>query len=336
MNDSAPVMREAEVIDLVANPPEEMTATSAANTQRPAKVWLLWVSMLLAVMAVIAAIVMGWYVQTQAHQLQAQWAQWQAHYQQQWQAQSDEVAAQQQRLAELAQQQQQQQAELAQQQAKLSPVSWQLTQADAVNALFLQLQQWSLIAHSNDVLRRFLQQWQYALSQQQVADHHPLRMAIAQELAALAADHQLAEASIDWSAWQQWLASTPELEASVEKTSDTSDEGRPWWHFLQRFVHWRAIDREQSAQLTAWQDQTLWRVQSQLALLNIRWGMMRNQPELVHESAQQLQNLLQQAHWVVSDERAATLTQWQQWLGWQPPQWSVLRAYVQSLGQVTP
>lgn len=262
-----------------------------------------------------------------------------AQLQQSMQTEQQAVLQQQQQLvSEMTQKQARLQADVAQLVAQQPQVNWLLTNQDAVQSMFVQLQQLAVVPNSKATLSRFLQQWQTGLSQQQVDPAHPLRVAIAQELTALAQlPNDDALNTTDWHAWQQWLAHI-EIVPSHVQPAEAAAEGAvsDWLNLLNRFVRLTEVDVEAQNTMIQLRDNNVWQLQTQLELSNIRWGMASNQAGLVQQASQALRSLIEQAGVVLPADKLNELTAWSAWHEWQTPTWPVLSGYVALGAQVQP
>ncbi|MCH9743022.1 MAG: hypothetical protein K0U21_07415 [Proteobacteria bacterium] len=293
--------------------------------------WLLWTGVLGAFFALVALFAL-WFFGQRLLVLEAAQQQLADQAQQvtQLQATLDVVRQQQQAIADGLTSRVDLLAEALVTLEKKKAIGMQITAPVMVRFMLSQLRTVAWVHPEPIQLAQFLAAWQQQLRSQGVADDHALMQALAQESAALRTD--IPTWSSESEAWLQLKQQLDQVESAPSSLMVTPEQddmtGRPWWQRLQAFIKITPTtenDTEIAAQVRS---RSVWVVQTQLALAQIRFGLLTNQSVIVNQSGQVLQQLLAQQTPSLAAQWQSRLAVWQSWQGLPMPDWHYLENYL--------
>lgn len=323
--------------------PNQTNATEGLPSAKSSK-WLLWTGVLgafLALLSLLVVMLLGQrLLSLEASQAQVinDNQQWLNAQQTQWRTQQQSLFEQQQTLAAVLRQELAD--SLAQVDARLKAHEqqqpWQFTDTNIVKLMTAQLEGLSLLSVEPATLLGFVEHWQTLLAQQGVEENHPLRRALSQEAQVLTGLSNERLASINEQTWRIWqglidyYAPAPASAYGLIKPTSELNEGEAtsWWSGLLKFIRITPAQEVNANRLIQLRDASLWQMQANMALAQLRWGVQTNQPRLVQAESQQLAQLLGVMAVSLPEDMSAQLTGWQMWSGWVKPEWRHLRDYL--------
>lgn len=298
---------------------------------KPVLPWLVWTGVLGALFALFALFAL-WFLGQRLLALESSQQQLAEQAQQgvQLQIGLEEARQQQQQMADrLATQVDQLTERLARLEQKKA-LGIQITEPAMVRFMLSQLRTVAWVYADPERLAQFIAAWQQQLVMQGVTEDHALMQALSREAATLRTD--MPTWSSEGEAWLQLKQQLDSVEAKPNAVLATTEQeagsDHPWWQRLQAFIKITPTtenDTEIAAQVRS---RSLWLVQTQLALAQIRFGLLTNQASIVNQSSITLQGLLAQQTPSLAAQWQSRLALWQTWSGLVMPEWHYLENYL--------